>query len=62
MLLATASPMFELILMSLVSLLSGFRSRAAMQAEIIALRHQLTVLERSKKPKRLVLNRCDPVP
>jgi putative transposase len=51
--------MFDLILMSLVSLLSGFRSRAAMQAEIIALRHQLTVLQRSQKPKRLVLNRCD---
>jgi putative transposase len=30
-----------------------------MQAEIIALRHQLTVLQRSQKPKRLVLNRCD---
>ena len=30
-----------------------------MQAEIIALRHQLTVLQRSQKPRRLVLNRCD---
>jgi hypothetical protein len=33
----------------------------AMQAEIIALRHQLTVLQRTQKPKRLVLtqaNRC----
>ena len=28
-------------------------------AEIIALRHQLTVLQRSQKPRRLVLNRCD---
>ena len=34
--------MFDLILMSLNSLLIGVRSRAAMQAEIIALRHQLT--------------------
>jgi hypothetical protein len=30
-----------------------------MPAEIIALRHQLTVLQRTKKPKRLVLNRGD---
>jgi hypothetical protein len=51
--------MFDLILMSLDSLLIGFRSRSAMQAEIIALRHQLTVLQRTQKPKRLVLNRGD---
>ena len=30
-----------------------------MQAEIIALRHQLTVLQRTQIPKRLVLNRGD---
>jgi len=30
-----------------------------MQAEIIALRHQLTVLQRTQKPKRLLLNRGD---
>jgi putative transposase len=30
-----------------------------MQAEIIALRHQLTVLQRNQKPKRLVLHRAD---
>jgi hypothetical protein len=45
--------------MSLDSLLIGFRSRAAIQAEIIALRHQLIVLQRSQKPKRFGLNRCD---
>jgi hypothetical protein len=51
--------MIHLILLSLDSLLIGFWSRAAMQAEIIALRHQLTVLQRSQKPRPLVLNRCD---
>src|SRR6478736_1984938 len=43
--------------MMLNSLLVGFRSRSAMQAELIALRHQLTVLQRTHRPKRLVLNR-----
>src|SRR5262245_37830601 len=51
--------MFDLILMFLNSLLIGIRSRAAMQVEIIALRHQLIVLQRTQKPKRLVLNRND---
>jgi putative transposase len=36
----------------------GLRSQAVMQAEIIALRHQLTVLQRNQ-PKRLALNRAD---
>jgi len=40
--------MLDLILMLLNSLLVGFRSRVAMQAEIIALRHQLTVLRRNQ--------------
>src|SRR5215831_1831498 len=44
--------------MLLNSLLMGLRSQAAMQAEIIALCHQLTVLQRNQ-PKRLVLNRAD---
>ncbi len=30
-----------------------------MQAEIIALRHQLTVLQRTQKQKRLIINRGD---
>jgi putative transposase len=51
--------MANLILMSLKSLLTGFRNRAAMQAEIIALRHQLIVLQRTQKTKRLILGRSD---
>jgi hypothetical protein len=35
-----------------------FRSRAALEAEIVALRHQLNVLRR-KAPKRLVFSNCD---
>src|SRR5262245_63747214 len=45
--------------MMLDSLLTGLRGQAAMRAEILALRHQLTVLQRSYKPKRLVLQRGD---
>src|SRR5215467_9113665 len=48
----------NLILMLLNSLLTALRSQAVMQAEIIALRHQLTVLQRNQ-PKRLALNRAD---
>ena len=39
--------MLDLILMTLSSLLSGLRGQAALQAENIALRHQLTVLQRT---------------
>ena len=41
------------------TLLTGLRGQAAMQAEIIALRHQLTVMQRTQKPKRLLLNPGD---
>src|SRR2546425_1165020 len=51
--------MLNLIVMMLNSLLFGFRTQAALQAEIVALRHQLTVLQRTQKPKRLMLNRTD---
>src|SRR5688572_13159854 len=51
--------MFDLIFVFLRSLLVGFRSQPALQAEIIALRHQFTVLQRTQKPKRLILNRAD---
>jgi putative transposase len=51
--------MLDMIFMFLNSLLVGFRSQAALQAEIIALRHQLIVLRRTQKPKRLVLSRGD---
>ena len=48
--------MLDLILTLFNSLLFGLRGRTAMQAEIIALRHQLTVMQRTQKPKRLLLN------
>src|SRR5215510_5432826 len=51
--------MLDLILMLFNSLLLGLRARSVLQAEIIALRHQLIVLQRNQKPKRLVLNRGD---
>src|SRR5262245_6700089 len=51
--------MANLILMSLRSLLTGLRNQAVMQAEIIALRHQLIVLQRTQKTQRLVLGRGD---
>src|SRR5262245_173979 len=41
------------------SLLTSFRHQARLQAEIIALRHQLTVLQRTPYPKRLLLNQTD---
>jgi hypothetical protein len=45
--------------MMLNSLLIGLRGQAAMQAEIIALRHQLTVFQRTQKPKRIMLSGID---
>ena len=52
-------PLRKLILMMLRSTLVGLRRQAVMQTEIIALRHQLTVLQRTQKPKRIILNRAD---
>src|SRR5215831_4780943 len=49
----------DLILMLLNSLLSLGRSQVALQAEIIALRHQLIVLQRTQKPTQLKLTRRD---
>jgi len=46
----------DLILLLLNSLLTGLRGQAALQTEIIALRHQLTVLQRTHKPERIALN------
>jgi len=37
---------------------SSFRTRAALQAEILALRHQLAVFQKNA-PRRLRLRRCD---
>ena len=39
-------------------LVSTFRTRAALQAEILALRHQLAVFQKNA-PRRLRLHRCD---
>src|SRR5438552_17573582 len=50
--------MFSLILMMLRSLFS-LRTQAAMKAEIIALRHQVLVLQRTLKTKRLMLSPAD---
>jgi len=41
--------MFHLIFMMLRSLLTGLRTQATMQAEILAIRHQLVVLQRTHK-------------
>src|SRR5215467_15578410 len=51
--------MANLIIMLLRSLLTGVHSQAVMRAEIIALRHQLIVLQRTQKTNRLVLGRTD---
>jgi hypothetical protein len=49
------------LLRSLWCLVTGlFRSRAALQAEILILRHQVNVLRR-KTPKRLVFSTIDRV-
>src|SRR5215475_3317024 len=51
--------MANLIIMVFRSLLTCVQSQAVMQAEIIALRHQLIVLQRTQKTNRLVLRRAD---
>ena len=52
--------LLDLILMTLSSLLSGLRGQAALQAENIALRHQVTVLQRThtKRPVLKPGDRC----
>jgi len=45
--------------MMLNSLLTGLRGYAAMHAEIVASRHQLTVLQRTQEGKRIMLNGVD---
>jgi hypothetical protein len=55
-----ASPaMPNLILMMFRSLLAGLRTQAALQTEILALRHQLVVLQRTQTKKRLILRPAD---
>src|SRR6185436_814662 len=45
--------------MTINSLLTGLQGQAALQAENIALRHQLIVLQRTRKPTRPVLKPGD---
>ncbi len=51
--------MFTTIFLLFSSIRQGFRTRAALQAEILALRHQLLVLRRSSRGHRLRLGTAD---
>src|SRR5258708_3253400 len=51
--------MFTLFVSLLSSVRACFRSRAALQAEILALRHQLLVLQRSSRGHKLRLSSAD---
>ena len=53
--------MFTIILSLFSSLRRGFRSRFALHAEILALRHQLLVLQRTNRRRKLRLNLADRV-
>jgi putative transposase len=53
------SAMADVIIMMLRSLLTALRCQAGMQAEIIALRHQLIVLQRTQTKQRLKLRNAD---
>ncbi len=53
---ATTMSSFFVALFALVA--SSFQTRAALQAEILALRHQLAVFQKNA-PRRLRLHRCD---
>src|SRR5271165_6135537 len=51
--------MLKIILSLFSSARQTFQTRAALQAEILALRHQLLVLQRSSRGHRLRLSRAD---
>ena len=51
--------MLAIILSLVSSARQAFQTRAALQAEILALRHQLLVLQRSSRVHRLRLSRAD---
>jgi hypothetical protein len=51
--------MLDLIFVLFSAVFRSFRNQAAIQAEIIALRHQLVVLHRTQQTKRLILHRVD---
>ena len=53
--------MFTIFCLLLLSLRSCLSTRAALQAEILALRHQLLVLQRSTRGRRLRLKPADRV-
>jgi hypothetical protein len=53
-----ATTMSSLFVAFFALIASTFRIRAALQAEILALRHQLAVLQKNA-PRRLRLHRCD---
>src|SRR4029077_8596537 len=51
--------MFTIIFLLFSSIRGGFRTRTALEAENLALRHQLLVLQRSNRNHRLRLNFAD---
>jgi putative transposase len=51
--------MFAIILSLVSSVRQGFRTRVALQAEILALRHQLLVLQRSTRSHKVRLSAAD---
>ena len=53
-----ATTMSSLFVAFFALIASTFRTRAALQAEILALRHQLAVFQKNG-PRRLRLYRCD---
>ena len=53
-----ATTMSSLFVALFALLASSFRTRTALQAEILALRHQLAVFQKNA-PRRLRLRRCD---
>jgi hypothetical protein len=53
-----ATTMSSLFVAFFTLLASTFRTRSALQAEILALRHQLAVFQKNA-PRRLRLHRCD---
>jgi putative transposase len=53
-----ATTMSSLFVAFFTLLASTFRTRAALQAEILALRHQLAIFQKNA-PRRLRLHRCD---
>jgi len=56
----TLTPMMSVLISLLVTMRSAIRSRAALQLEVLALQHQLRVLDRSRLG-RVRLTRVDRV-